>query len=59
MKYCLLKDAPLPQSVACGQILTGCEIYGVHHDCEGCPNLTEMGETNYSAYANEQDTSVA
>jgi len=43
-KYCLRLDQPL------GEILLGCTIYGVHHDCEGCPNLTEMGDENaYSA----------
>ena len=30
-------------------ILTGCEIFGVHHDCEKCPNLVEMGDETYSA----------
>lgn len=59
MKYCILKDRPLSGLTLLDQHLPGCEIYGVHHDCEGCPNLTEMGETNYNAYANKQDTSVA
>ena len=31
------------------QILPGCEIFGVHHSCEGCPNLKEMGDGAYNA----------
>lgn len=31
------------------QVLTGCEIFGVHHDCEKCPNLREIEDTAFSA----------
>ena len=34
----------MPSSISGEQILTGCDIYGVHHNCEGCPNLKEMGD---------------
>ena len=30
-------------------MLTGCMIFGVHHECKGCPNLVEMGDATYSA----------
>ena len=36
-KYCLLHDQPKNEN-------SGCTIFGVHHDCEKCPNLIEMGE---------------
>ena len=46
-------------SVAAGeQILTGCEIYGVHHNCEGCPNLKEMGDSiSYANFVMSKDKS--
>ena len=46
-KYCIRLDRPMPSSVSGEQILTGCNIYGVHHNCEGCPNLKEMGDETY------------
>ena len=52
MKYCILKDQPMPE-LSGKQILTGCEIYGVHHECEKCPNLMDMGEGSYSFSATE------
>ena len=53
MKYCILKDQPMPGLASGEQILIGCEIYGVHHECEKCPNLMEMGEGSYSISATE------
>lgn len=53
MKYCILKDQPMPELASGEQILTGCEIYGVHHECVKCPNLMEMGEGSYSISATE------
>lgn len=58
MKYCILKDRPLAGLTISDQCLPGCEIFGVHHACEGCPNLVEMGETNYS-FSNEQNSPTA
>ena len=53
MKYCIYKDQPMSSLTISGEpILLGCTIFGVHHDCEGCPNLVETGETNYT-YTNE------
>lgn len=52
MKYCIYWDRPAGWGLASGgpEILSGCEIFGVHHDCEKCPNLMEMGDqTSYSA----------
>lgn len=48
-KYCIRKDQPMPSWANGETILTGCEIYGVHHDCEKCPNLIEMGDETYNA----------
>ena len=48
-KYCIRKDQPMPSWANGETILTGCEIYGVHHDCEKCPNLIEMGDSPYNA----------
>lgn len=58
MKYCIYKDRPLPIMASGEQNFFGCEIFGVHHACEGCPNLVEMGETNYS-FSNEQNSPTA
>ena len=52
MKYCLLRDQPLSTGASGEQLLTGCKIFGVWHDCKGCPNLTEMGDEVYSASQN-------
>ena len=43
----------MPELASGEQILTGCEIYGVHHECVKCPNLMEMGEGSYSISATE------
>lgn len=48
MKYCIRLDTPMPITAGGEQVLTGCEIYGVRHDCEKCPNLTEMGDGAYN-----------
>lgn len=36
-------------------IYPGCDIYGVHHDCEGCPNLIEMGDNSYNAISAKKE----
>lgn len=58
MKYCIRLDRPMPSLVSGEQILTGCKIYGVHHNCESCPNLKEMGEgaISYSAKDAPEET---
>ena len=53
-KYCIRLDRPMPEIAEGVQIMTGCKIYGVHHNCEGCPNLVEMGDdTSYSCNSND------
>ena len=44
MLYCTHRDQPMPQLATGVQVLIGCNIFGIHHDCEGCPNLKEMGD---------------
>ena len=52
-KYCLRLDRPMGTSITGEPLLTGCDIYGVHHNCESCPNLTEMGEGAFVNSAKE------
>ena len=54
MKYCIRQDRPMPTRANGEQALTGCEIYGVHHSCENCPNLMEMGDTAYTSLNGKQ-----
>jgi len=58
MKYCIRQDRPLTGLAGGDQFLGGCEIYGVHHDCVGCPNLVEMGYRSYSATTVADNTMV-
>ena len=56
MKYCIRLDQPMSGNASGESILMGCDIYGAHHDCEGCPNLKEMGDDAYNAIsANMED----
>ena len=44
-KYCIYWDRPTGFGLTVDdEFLSGCTIFGVHHDCEKCPNLIEMGE---------------
>ena len=44
-KYCIYWDRPTGFGLTVDdEFLGGCTIFGVHHDCEKCPNLIEMGE---------------
>ena len=54
-KYCLRLDRSIGYGLAVEgkEVLPGCEIYGVHHDCDGCPNLMEMGDEPYNTIANK------
>lgn len=58
MKYCIRQDRPLTGLAGGDQFLGGCEIYGVHHDCVGCPNLVEMGDGSYAAITVADNTMV-
>ena len=58
MKYCIRKDRPLTGLAGGYQFLVGCEIYGVHHDCVGCPNLVEMGDGSYAETTVADNTMV-
>ena len=51
MKYCIYKDQPMPTWAGGEKVLTGCEIFGVHHNCENCPNLKEMGDDPYNSFS--------
>ena len=48
-KYCIYLDRPMSSTASGEEMLTGCMIFGVHHECKGCPNLVEMGDATYSA----------
>lgn len=54
MKYCIYQDRPLPMIASNKQVLTGCDIFGVHHNCETCPNLKEMPDVAYNAFNNDK-----
>lgn len=43
-KYCIYWDRPAAGLAVDDESFGGCTIFGVHHDCEKCPNLIEMGE---------------
>ena len=58
MKYCIRQDRPLTGLAGGDQFHGGCEIYGVHHDCVGCPNLMDMGDGSYSATTVADNTMV-
>lgn len=42
-KYCIYWDRPAGFDLD-GEFFGGCTILGVHHSCEKCPNLIEMGD---------------
>ena len=42
-KYCIYWDRPVAE-ITFDESLGGYTIFGVHHYCEKCPNLIEMGD---------------
>ena len=57
-KYCIRLDRPIPSRSSGEQIFTGCNIYGAHHDCKGCPNVIEMGDESHSANSISKESSA-
>lgn len=57
-KYCIRLDRPMYGLTSGEQVLTGCDIYGVHHKCEGCPNLKEMGDESYFANSISKESNL-
>lgn len=57
-KYCIRLDRPMPSRSSGEQVFTGCDIYGVHHDCKGCPNLKEMSDGSYSANSASKESNL-
>ena len=55
-KYCIYQDRPVSGLTLDDSFLPGCEIFGVHHDCKGCPNLIEMGDEPYAISATSSST---
>jgi len=43
-KYCIYWNRPAAGLAVDDESFGGCTIFGVHHDCEKCPNLIEMGD---------------
>ena len=54
-KYCIYWDRPAVGLAADDETFGGCTIFGVHHDCETCPNLIEMGDIAYSEQKTKED----
>lgn len=56
-KYCTLLDRPVTtvKNIS-GQeeIWGGCRVYGVWHNCDGCPNVVEVGDGSYEEKSNPE-----
>lgn len=55
-KYCIYWDRPAAGLAVDDESFGGCTIFGVHHDCEKCPNLIEMGEGKSYTSTNDWKT---
>lgn len=44
----------MTNSIPGEEVLPGCMVFGVHHDCEKCPNLIDMGDGSGITYSEQK-----